>query len=308
MPDVRAALPLDDEPVPPLHHRPRVGADHRHAAQRAELGRLVVSQRRNLDDLLDALNLERLAGVERLHLAAIDRRARHDGDLHAGDADIGAVGGAAGAHVVVVDHRHVAADVLPLRLVLELGRSVAGRHHDVGRCVHHLAEIEPLARASVVEAVVLRIHLAGIDAPLLGRRVLQHIAAGCTQLAHDLKVVAGAARAVGVLLVLAGRVELRLVARRLPDLDPLPIGFELIGQDHRDAGAHALTHLGAAARERDRSVVGDADEEVGLHRRAVALSASGRDQRAWSHVGAEHDGTGDAGGLQEGAPADVLHA
>ena len=306
--DVRAAIPLDDEPVTPLHHRPGIGADHRNTAERPELRRLVVGQRRDLDHLLDALHLERLGGIEGLHLAAIDRRPRHDGDLHAGHADVGAVGGAARAHVVVVDHRHVAADVLPLRLVLQLRRGIAGRHLDVGGCVHHLAEVEPLARARVVEAVVLRVDLARVDAPFLGRRLLQHVARGRAQLAHDLEVVAGAARAVGVLLVLAGRVELRLVARRLPYLHPLPVGFELVGQDHRDAGAHALTHLGTAARQRHRSVVGNLDEEVGLDRGAVALAARRRNHGTGGDVGAEHDGAGDAGGLQEGTPADVLHA
>ena len=169
-------------------------------------------------------------------------------------------------------------------LSLSFGAASPGRHRDVGRCVYHLAEVEPLARAGVVEAMVLGIHLAWVDAPLPRRRLLQHVAARGAELSHDLEVVAGAARAVGVLAVLSGRVVLGLIARRLPDLDTLPIRLQFVGQDHGNAGAHALTHLRPAARDGHRSVVGNLDEEIGLDRAAVGLAARRRNDGAGGDV------------------------
>ena len=308
MGDVRTVVPLDRELPAPFEHRPGVGADHRDAAHRVELGGLVVGQRRNLDHLLDTLDLERLGGVVGLHLAAVDGRPRHHRDLHPRNGGVGAEVGAAGAHVVVVDHRHVAADVLPLRRVLELRGGVALRHRDVGGRVDHLAEVEGSTAGAVVEPVVLRVDLACVHAPLLRRRLLQHVAAGRAELAHDVEMMARAARAVGVLAVLAGRVVLRLVARRLPDRDPVPVGLQLVGENHRDAGAHALAHLGAAAGDGHQAVVRDGDEQVGRNGHSGALGPDGRDHRARDDLRAEYEGAGGAGLLQEVTPADVLYA
>ena len=254
--DVRAVVPFDREFPAAFEHRPGIGPDHRDAAQRVVLRRGVVGQSRYLHHLLDSLDRERFGGVVRLHLAAIDGRPRHDRDLHARDGDVGPEIGAPGAHVVVVDHRHVAADVLPLRGVLELRRGVPFRHRDVGGRVDHLAEVEGAPGGGMVEAVMFRVDLAGVDAPLSRRRLLQHVAARRAELPHDVEVVAGAARAVGVLAVLAGRVVLRLVSRRLPDGYPVPVRLQLVGQDHGDPGPHPLPHLGAAAGDGHRPVVG----------------------------------------------------
>ena len=82
---VRARVPIDLQLVTALHHRPGIGADHRHAAKGAEFGRLVVGQGGDLHDPLDALDFQGLRGVERFYLAAIDRRSGHHGHLHAGN-------------------------------------------------------------------------------------------------------------------------------------------------------------------------------------------------------------------------------
>jgi len=58
--------------------------------------------------------------------------------------------------------------------------------------------------------------------------------------------VAHAARAVGVLVAVVD-----LVAGRLPDPHALPIGFQLVGNHHRQAGAHALAHFLAVAGDRE---------------------------------------------------------
>ena len=115
-------------------------------------------------------------------------------------------------------------------MCLSFGGGRAGRDLDVGRRVHHLAEVERPAGAGVMEPVILRVHLARIDAPLPGRRLLEHVPAPPPQLAHDVEMVAGAPRAVGVLAVLASRIVPGLVARGLPDIHPLPVGLQLVGE------------------------------------------------------------------------------
>src|SRR2546430_15645310 len=70
--------------------------------------------------------------------------------------------------------------------------------------------------------------------------------------------MARAARAVGVLIA-----EAFLVAGRLRDTHPLPVGFELVGHDHRHAGADALPHLRAVTDDGDRPVLADGDERQG---------------------------------------------
>ena len=191
---------------------------------------------------------------------------------------------------------------------LSFGAASPVRHRDVRSRVDHLAEVEGSTARAVVEPVVPGVDLARVHPPLLRRRLLQHVAPGRAELAHHVEVVAGTARAVRVLTVLAGRVVLGLVARRLPDRHPLPVGLQLVGEDHRDAGAHALPHLGAAAGDGHRAVVRDGDEQVGRNGHSGALGPDGRDHRARDDLRAEDEGAGGAGLLQEVTPADVLYA
>ena len=308
VPGVRAVIPLDRELAAAFEHRPGVRADHRNSAEGPELRGLVVGEGGNLDHLLDALDLERLGRVEGFHLAAVDRRACDDRDLHAGDGHVGPEVGAPGAHVVVVDHRHVAADVLPLRRVLELRRLVAGRDGDVGRRVHHLAEVEGPTRSGVVDAVVLRVHLARVDAPLPGRRLLEHVTPRGAELAHDVQVMTGAAGAVGVLAVLPRRVVLLRIPRAcqiftrcqsassssariigMPVRTPWPISDRL----------QVMVTIPSSAMETKRLGWMEAPDDCA---RAPAMSELGSDLRA------EHHRARDAGVLQEVAPAEILYA
>ena len=52
--------------------------------------------------------------------------------------------------------------------------------------------------------------------------------------------------------------------RGLHQLDARPIGFELVGQNHRERRANALTHLGFSDGQRHRSVSIDADPSIRL--------------------------------------------
>jgi len=104
--------------------------------------------------------------------------------------------------------------------------------------------------------------------------------------------VTQAARAVGVLVA-----EGRLVTPRLNHLDAGPVGLQLVGDDHRNAGAHTLTHLRAMTGDRHGAVVTDRHEHPRIvdrsmrHRvRAVLLllreSARGQAHRQHQRAGA----------------------
>ena len=94
-----------------------------------------------------------------------------------------------------------------------------------------------------------------VDAPALGGGLLQHLPHRGAALAHRLDEVAHAARAVGVLVAV-----FLLVARRLHDAHARPVGLHLVGDDHRQAGAHAGAHLGAV-RDDGHDAVGSIDDE-----------------------------------------------
>src|SRR6185369_8319055 len=102
------------------------------------------------------------------------------------------------------------------------------------------------------DLVVPRLDLADGYLPALGGGRLEHGARRRATAAHGLEEVPGAPRAVGVLVA-----EPLLVTGRLGDAHALPVGFELVGHDHRHARPDTLPHLGAVADDRDRAVLGD---------------------------------------------------
>ena len=141
-----------------------------------------------------------------------------------------------------------------------------------------------------------------------GRRLLEHLAHGAAHLAHGLDVMAHAARAVGVLVAVLG-----LVAGRLDDLHPAPVGLHLVGDHHRQAGARAGTHLGAMGDQSHRAVGRDRDEHVRIGDQAVRhVGAAGvvRLERLGCVEGHELHGDDQARprrrALEETAPADIL--
>jgi len=107
--------------------------------------------------------------------------------------------------------------------------------------------------------VVPRFHFAHGHVPARRRRGLEHRAGRRADAAHRSEEMARAARTVGVLVA-----EALLVAGRLHDPHPLPVGFEFIGHDHRHAGADALPHLGPVNDDGDRAVLTDRDERQGV--------------------------------------------
>ena len=251
---VRAGFPVELERLAAVHRRPGAGRDHGHAGQRLEGAR----DRRALDlhHLHDARHLHRLGGVEAAQRAAVDRRAGDDREQHVGQHHVHAVDGLAGGHVEAVDERR-----LPFADVAEVGRLLqtqlgARRHRQLGGIGGHFAEADGAAAGLVDQLMVPGLHLGRRHAPARGRRALQHLPCRGAAAAHRHEEVARGARAVGVLVAVA-----HLVARRLHHAHLGPVRFQLVGQDHRHAGAHALTHLGAVAGDGDDAVAGNGDED-----------------------------------------------
>ena len=114
------------------------------------------------------------------------------------------------------------------------------------------------------------------------------------------------ARTVGVLVPVA-----LLVALRLHDAHAVPVGLELVGNDHRHAGANALPHLGAVADDADDAVLADGDEHERIVDPAMrhAVCAVLRRILGAGHHGREADGehqSAERGGLlQEATPAHI---
>ena len=196
------------------------------------------------------------------------------GVLHAGDLHVDAEGGLAYDHVGIVHADHFLADVTPLTRILE--RDVLGtRNLQCGSGLDQLAVIGGLARRQVNALVVLRLTLGSRHVPIDRRGLVEHRASGRAELAHALEVVAHAARTVRVL------VAVHLVAHRLFDLDAAPVGFQFIGEDHRHAGAHALTHFRAVRDDGHGAALVDGNEHVRAQRsrsRGHALGGVGHAQ------------------------------
>jgi hypothetical protein len=301
---VRAVVPTDLQRLAALDRRPGVAGDHRNPAERLELrGR---RRARDLDHLDDARDLHRGAGVVGDERAAIDRRAGDDGVQHALEHGVDAVLAAAGDDIGAVDQLHLAlADVAEISGLFQPQRR-ARRHRKVRSGGRQRPVAELALRRPVHHLVVERLHFRHGNLPLRSRGLLQHGACRGATAAHRLVEVAHAARAVGVLVAVA-----RFVALRLAHAHAFPIGFELVGDHHRQAGAHALSHLLAVAGDRHRAVFSDGDEGQRVvhpavrHRiGAVFRRAASARARVAAH---DEDQAGCAHRAEKGSPADVNH-
>ncbi len=258
---VGPVVPIELQGFASLDRGPGVGGDHGDAALRVELRRR--RRARDLHHFLDAGDFHRRRGVEAAELAAMHRRARDDGVLHAGQAHVDAVLRLAGDDVEAVDDRRTLADVAELLRPLQR-ELLDRRHRHRGGFHRQLAVAELLARGLVHDLVHVGLDFFHVDAPALGGGGLEHHARGGADFAHRLHEVARAARAVGILVAVA-----LFVAGGLDDFDLLPIRLELLGDDERNTGAHALPHLGAVADDADRAVRRDRDEDARIVDRAV---------------------------------------
>ena len=233
---IRTVGPRDLERFATLHGRPRVAREDGDPAERIEVRR-------------------RRTRFEAHDLAAVHRRTRDHGVQHPGQPRVDAVLRLARRDVGAIDELELPlADVAELLRILEAQR-LARRHRLTGGGPGEGSIAEPPPRGAMHDLVVLRLDLAHRHLPALGRGRLQHRARGRAAAAHRLEEVARAPRAVRVLIA-----ELFLVAGRLRHAHALPIGLELVRDDHGHARPDALAHLGAMTDDRHGAVVGDRDE------------------------------------------------
>ncbi len=257
------------------------------------------------DHAHDARDLERVAVVVARDGAPVHRRPRDDGVEHPGEPGVDAVLRLAGRDVAGVDQLQLAlADVAELRGMLQ-AQGLPGGDGLLGRRLGERPVAQAPSGRAVDDLVVLRLYLAHGNLPLRGGRRLQHGAGGGAAAPHRVEEVAGAARAVGVLVPVA-----LLVPRSLHDPHALPVGLELVGDDHRHPRPHALSHLGAVADDGYGAVVRDGDEGKGVVDPAVGHAVRAvlgrivraRDARV-SHR--QHQPAQGGHALEESAPAHV---
>ncbi|MNX86491.1 hypothetical protein D3C86_1183770 [compost metagenome] len=254
---IGAVIPLDFQCLTALDRRPGIVRHHGNAAQRLKLRR----QRTTLDlhNLDHAGDFHRRNRIEGFDFAAVDRRPGNGGEQHAVEMHIGAVHRATVDDVVTVDGLGAfLADVAEFRRLLEL-QAVTRRNSQGTGSSGQRAIFQFATGRFVDDFVQLRMAFADRDFPLIGSGLLQHGPRGGTAAAHRLVPVAHAARAVGVLVA-----EAHFVTRCLLHLDPCPIGFQLIGYDHGQAGTHALAHFRTVAHHGYRAVGRNADVHLGI--------------------------------------------
>ena len=274
----RALVPLDLESLPALERDPEAVGDHGDAVG-------------HLDDVPDPGDRLGRGRVERLHLAAGHDRAPLDrSDQQAGQAHVDPVDGLAVHLLGHVDARPVLPDVAELILALE--RRIL-RHRQRLRLVDQLAVQETPARGHVDDGARLGRDLVERDAPFLGRRLAKHEARGRACLPERLQMIAhAAAPAVGLLAGDRVAVDLGVRGRRL-DPDTVPLGVELVGDDHRHGRHRALPHLGHRVDDGDDAVAVDAEPLVRREdARSLGLGEDGVEERqpeAHDEPGADGD-------------------
>jgi hypothetical protein len=161
---------------------------------------------------------------------------------------------------------------------------------------------ELAAGLGVDHFAVLRLHFGNGNFPLRRGGPFQHLARGGAAAAHRHEEVTRAARAVGVLVAVA-----LLVAGCLHYAHLAPVGFQLVGNDHRHAGANALAHLRAVAYDAHDALVVDRDE----HERAVdpaVRHAVGAELLGVGGADSGHEAGGDCEGAERGALLDEAAA
>jgi hypothetical protein len=123
-------------------------------------------------------------------------------------------------------------------------------------------------------------HLAHRHAPLLRRRLHQHLARGRAGLAEHGEVIAHAAAAPVGLIPRDGIGVARGIGGRLLDLDRVQVRVELVGHDHGHGGERALAHLGHGVDDGDDAVAVDADPLIGREdARALRAGPARADRR-----------------------------
>ena len=245
------------------------------------------------EDIDHAGHFADIGFVEARHLAA-DRRALGVGGIdHAGHLYVDAEQRLAGDHFVVVDAGVALAQKAVFAGLLQLERGRL-RHRHLGRGRRELAIGPGLAAGLVGQHGILGHDLAGGHVPFLGGGGDQHClgaGAGLAQLIPGPRDGRGAARA---LIAIEFGIDLGLV-----DLDRLPVGIQLLGDDQAECGLDTLADFRALGIDDHPVFRRDADK--GVDQPGIALGGLG--PARWQREGQHKPRAGSGAELQESAPA-----
>jgi hypothetical protein len=191
------------------------------------------------------------------HLPAERARALDGGVEHPGDHDVDAEDRAAVAFGRRIQARHRLADEMKSAALLERWR---GAERQFGGGGGELPVRQPLA-ARIDDEAVLGAALRDIDVPRLRRRAGEH--ATGSSACNTQALIERRGRHRGALFLRRRLLPERDLVSRLaghePDLDALPIGVELVGENLRQRGVRPLPHLRLGEGERDLSARRDHD-------------------------------------------------
>ena len=317
----RAGVPFDHHRLGGLHRLPGLVGDHGHAAGAAGHLRLEGQH------LAHPGHRGCRSAVVRGHAAAERGAHLHAGVEHAGLQHVDAEAGRAVDLASRFQARQRLSDELESGRILEQGLARNGLRRGGSR---HFTETRRLARRMRQHALV-HLHLGHRHGPLRGRRRHQHRARRRAGLAHRQPQVLDARRAAGhhqtdlahrlarqpfqtaaqgaffvgvegQCVDDAGDVVVDAVHGRRLDAHAGPVGVQLFGQQHRQAGVHALAHFALGHDDNHAVVLTHLDPAVecdlagrGGQRvaRIQALSqwhqAEADGQRAAGGNGAQHD-------------------
>jgi hypothetical protein len=191
--------------------------------------------------------------VKRLDLAGKHRRMRHHRRQHAGQAHVDAVALVAGGFGARIEPARGLADDAELFRVLERDGL---RHRQLHRRFGQLAIGQALA-AGAYHHALLGAQAARVNTPLRSGRRDQHGAGARAELTVLRVGVFDRARAAREVHA-ESRVHIGRVGRAVLAFDQGPVRIQLFGQDHRQAGLHALPELEPVDGDGHRAVAVDA--------------------------------------------------
>ncbi len=242
---VRSEVPFDLEELAPALRRPESCRDHGDAGA-------------DLDDFLHARDGARRVRLHALHARAEHGRVGHERGQHVRQAHVDGELRLARDLVGCVETRSRLADQAEILGILEsdfLG------HLDGGRRARELSVGEALVTGGVHDGAVRGDALVRSDPPSVRRCRDQHRARGGAGLAQRLGHPRDARASAGHLDP-ETRVRVHRIDRREFETDLVPVRVELLGEQHREGRAHALSHLRLVDDHRDLAVGRDAHEGV----------------------------------------------
>ncbi len=252
---VGAVAPRDVERLPALKRGPAVVGNDCRAAKRLEHVRWLGLG--EADYVLYAAHFPRRRIVDLSGPAAEHGRACHCRIDHSRHPGVDPERAFTRDEIAEIRDGDGLADERVLRRRLEAQRLGIG--HGQRRCgLDELGVRQRSFRGAMDDGVIAS--RDGLDRyfPARRRGLLEHRPGAGAGDAHRVVEVLHRARAVGVLRAVLG------VADRLEDPDARPVGVELFGKHHRQAGADAGSHLGAMRDDRHGAVVVENEVDAGL--------------------------------------------